>query len=255
MKLKQLKNLSLFKNDKPQSLELLNNQGFCNRNYLLLTKKKSYLLREFGIKYTDNISRKYEYTVQNKAFKKGIAAQPLYFDDKYMICEYLRGEHKYSLNTKELKELARKIKKLHAIKSDAKIYDFNNDITMYEKNLKDKKSQKILKGFKKELRVIKSYAKEIVTTHHDLNPKNILFRNNKIKFIDWEYAGTNDKFFDLASTCFEFKLSKSDEEILLKTYLKKVNKNDYKKLKSYKRIYKFLYQLWFKNLTTKTKEN
>ena len=77
---------------------------------------------------------------------------------------------------------------------------------------------------------------------------NILFNKNKAIFIDWEFACVNDKFFDLATICIEFNLNKSQENILLKKYLKKVKKLDTKKLASYKIIYKNLSILWFKSL-------
>ena len=65
-----------------------------------------------------------------------------------------------------------------------------------------------------------------------------MFTKNSIKIIDWEYAKTNDLFFDLASLCCEFNLSKKEEEVLLKTYFKKITLLQKKKLNSYKIIYK-----------------
>ena len=53
--------------------------------------------------------------------------------------------------------------------------------------------------------------KDFVLTHHDLNPKNIIFNKNNIKIIDWEYSGVNNKFFDLASICVEFNLNKKKD--------------------------------------------
>lgn len=60
-----------------------------------------------------------------------------------------------------------------------------------------------------------------------MNPKNIIFNKNKFKIIDWEYAGINDRFFDLASICIEFQLNKSEEKIVLSSYFK--NKKNYHK--------------------------
>ena len=75
-----------------------------------------------------------------------------------------------------------------------------------------------------------------------------LLTKNKIKFIDWEYVGVNDKFFDLATVCFEFDLDPKEEKILLKSYQKKIVKKDMEKLHSYIVIYKHLCKLWFMSL-------
>ena len=88
----------------------------------------------------------------------------------------------------------------------------------------------------------------MVLSHHDLNPKNIIFNKNKIKIIDWEYAGINDRFFDLAAICIEFKLNKKEEELFLSYYLKKIDEKKYSKLKYFKIIYKNLCDLWFEKL-------
>ena len=83
--------------------------------------------------------------------------------------------------------------------------------------------------------------KEYVLCHHDLNPKNILFSDD-IKLIDWEYAGVNDRYFDLASIIVEFNLNKRNETLFMRSYSKKIN---LKKLYMYKIIYKDLCRLWF----------
>jgi thiamine kinase-like enzyme len=53
--------------------------------------------------------------------------------------------------------------------------------------------------------------------HNDLNKHNILF-NAKTYFIDWEAAGLEDPFFDLATLCNEFIGSQEQEQYFLKEY-------------------------------------
>jgi len=250
MTLQKLKQYNIFKNEKLLSLDLLKDQGFCNINSLLKSSKKEYLIRQFKSDTTVNISRSYEYIMQKKAYKKNIAAEPLLLDEKnqFMICDFLKGKHKKTLKSKEIQLLAKNIKKLHKIKSIEKEYDLKKDLKQYKKNLKDEDANKSIEICKKELRRLKKYKKELVTTHHDLNPKNILFHKNTIKFIDWEYVGVNDKFFDLATVCFEFNLNIKEERILLKFYQKSVNKKDIKKLHSHILIYEHLCKLWFMSL-------
>ncbi|NVJ53836.1 MAG: phosphotransferase [Campylobacteraceae bacterium] len=246
----QLKQYNIFNNEELLSLKLLKNQGFCNINYKLKTSKKTYLIRKFISNETVNIDRDFEFSVQKKAYKKNIAAKPILLDkDKtFMVCEFLKGKHKKRINAKEIKHLAKMIKKLHSIKSNVKSYDLKKTLNHYKKSLNTKKARKSISICKKELKNLKKHKKRLVTTHHDLNPRNILFHKNSIKFIDWEYTGVNDSFFDLASLCFEYKLNKKEQKTLLRSYQKSANKIDIQKLHSYIKIYKHICKLWFIDL-------
>ncbi len=250
MKINQIKKYNLFKNTKVLKLEKLENQGVCNILYKIQTPKKEYILRAFKYAHTNKKSRKNEVKIQNKAFKKNIAAKVYIHDEKnsLMICNFLKGHHKEKLKKKDIKTLVKSIKKLHNIKVKDKPYKMEDDFKNYKKTLKDKKSKQIIKASLKEFEKIKKYKFKKVLCHHDLNKNNILFNKNKVKFIDWEFSCVNDIFFDLANISFEFNLKKKQEKILLKKYFKKVKSQDIKKLASYKLVYENLWSLWFKAL-------
>lgn len=250
MTLQKLQLYNIFKDEEILSLELLENQGFCNINYHLKTSKKSYVLREFKSDSTVNISRDFEFKIQSKAFKKGIAARPVYFDTnkEFMIYEFQDGNHKEKLEKSELKDLVKTLKKLHNIKANTKVMNLKQQLKFYS-HLNSKEAKKSLAICKGELKNLEKYKKNIVLCHHDLNPKNILFSKNDIRFIDWEYAGLNDAFFDLATICFEFKLVKKEQKYLLKKYLENYTKKDMSKLESYIKIYKHICKLWFISLS------
>jgi thiamine kinase-like enzyme len=247
MTIQKLKQYKIFKDETLLSLKLLKKQGFCNINYRLKTSKKNYLIRAFKSDETVNINRAFEFRIQKKAYKKNIAAKPLFLDEdeNFMVCEFLKGKHKKNINKQEIKSLGKMIQKLHSIKSNEKPFDFKKALNHYKKNLNTKKAIKSISICKKELTIINRQKKILVTSHHDLNPQNILFHKKSIKFIDWEYAGVNDCFFDLATLSFEFKLNKKEKKILMKSYLEKVYKKDMQKLYSYIILYKHICKLWF----------
>lgn len=250
MTLQELKKYSLFSNEKLKKLDKLKNQGICNTIYKLETSKKNYLIRVFKHTHQDQQSRKNEFKIQKKAFLKNIAAKPYILDEKksLMICDFIKGKHKETLKRDEVKALVDSVKKLHKIKINQKSYSLENDFNYYKKKLKDKKLQKLVKDSLKDLKKLKKYKFDPVTSHHDLNVNNILFYKNSVKFIDWEFACVNDRFFDLANICFEFKLSVTQEQQVLKRYFNKLRNKDIKKLALYKSIYENLWILWFKNL-------
>lgn len=250
MKLQKLKKLELFKNEELLNLEKLPIQGFCNINYKLSSSTNNYLIRVFKSNDSVNISRDFEYKIQKKAWKKKIASKPLYMDKEktFMVTQFLEGIHKEILTKNDLKEVLKQVKKLHKIKTSNKVYDIKKDLKNYSKILKDTSSKKLIQKAQKELKKVQKYKKNYVTTHHDLNPKNMIFHKNSVKFIDWEYTGVNDCFFDLATICVEFKLSNKMKKLLLKNYFLK-EKKEYKIcLNSYTRIYENICKLWFKTL-------
>lgn len=245
MNIDELKSYKIFE-EELLSLETLKNQGFNNISYLLKTTSSSYVIRVFKSNESVNISREFEYQIQKKAYKNNLASKPIFLNEKFMIYKFIEGIHKTKLSKTELKNLTLKIKKFHSFKTKEKPYDIKKDLQNYDKNLNDIKSKKLIKEAFKSLFSLKKLKKELVLSHHDLNPKNIIFKNNSIQIIDWEYSGISDRFFDLACVCVEFSLNKNEEKILLNTYLRNYKKYHKTKLNHFKIIYKNLCDLWFK---------
>lgn len=229
-----LSKYALFANQKVEYSDLLEDQGYCNLNHLLKTEKKKYLLREFKL---SGPNRKLEFHIQQKAYKKGIAAKPCVLDEKngLMICEFVEGVHKQKLGRKELKKVATLLQHLHKISVRTKPINLKKSFTS--------KSIEVKKAFQR----LAKYKVDHVVCHNDLNPKNILF-SHMIKLIDWEYATINDRYFDLVSICVEFELNRREEDTFLEAYFGKRTKVDKEKLDAYKVIYQALCAQWFDNV-------
>lgn len=227
-------NYPLYKDTDTGPLTLLSDQGFSNKNYTFQNNNTTYLLRKFILQDRD---RELEYKIQTLAYEKGIAAQPFLLDlgNDLMICEFLEGEHKQILSREELKQIVEVLKKLHVVKIDSENMEIATLFAVQNKEMKEAFS------------ILEKYPKEMVICHNDLNPKNILFSNNSVKFIDWEFAGLNDLYFDLASVSVEFELSVLDEAYFLANYflIDEWNKD---KLEAYKTIYIALCKQWFESL-------
>ena len=224
----KLAQYALFQNDSIQSVTLLNTQGYCNENYLIVAKQKKYIARKF---LRTDIDREFEYEVQGLAFKEGITAEPIIYDEAnaFMLSEFVEGEHRTLLNKDDLKTLAHTLQKLHHIKLDTKPIDIHIE----------NKTDTIIKAFD----TIEKYNKEYVLCHNDLNPQNILWFKD-VKFIDWEYAGVNDRYFDLACLCVEFGLQGEMRDIFLNAYFEDTNYVK-EKIEAYIVVYKVLCEEWF----------
>jgi len=226
----------LFKDYNIDRLSLLSEQGFSNKNYRFDYQNRTYLLRQFILSDRD---RELEYKIQALAYEKGIAAKPflLDIDNDLMICEFLEGEHKQVLSREELKQIVEVLKKLHTIKIDHETLNLENLFTI--------KNIEVKEAFAR----LEKYPKEIVLCHNDLNSKNMLFSEQCVKFIDWEFADLNDLYFDLACISVEFKLNIVDEAYFLANYFLMDGWNK-DKLEAYKTIYIALCKQWFENLET-----
>ena len=228
----ELKAYPFFASKNIESCTLLQHQGYCNENYLLIADGKKYIVRKL---LRDDIDRALEWKVQGLAYELDITAEPLVFDEKqgFMAFVFLEGEHKNIVDKPDLKYLAITLQKLHSITIDTKPIQVEIN----------SKSKEITEAFK----TIKKYPKEYVLCHNDLNPQNIFF-NAGVKLIDWEYAGVNDRYFDLACVCVEFKLSEEMQEAFLEAYFSG-DEVLLKKLEAYKVIYTALCEEWFSTST------
>ncbi len=232
---RDLSQYPLFANAKEVKTKLLPEQGYSNKNYLVTYEKKKYLLRHFILQDRD---RALEYSIQTLAYQKGIAAKPILLDldANLMVCEFIEGEHKTILKRKDMITLVSVLKKLHSITNESQPLDLRNLFT--ELGTEEKEA----------FAVISKYPKQIALCHNDLNPKNILFEKDDLKLIDWEFAGNNDLYFDLAALSVEFKLGQIDEAFMLALYFQREGWEK-EKMEAYKIIYKGLCAEWFQKNT------
>lgn len=59
---------------------------------------------------------------------------------------------------------------------------------------------------------------DLVSSHNDLNPRNILYDGRRLWFIDWESAFLADRHVDLATLANFITHSAAEEDLLLRTY-------------------------------------
>jgi aminoglycoside phosphotransferase (APT) family kinase protein len=61
-------------------------------------------------------------------------------------------------------------------------------------------------------------APDLVSSHNDLNPNNILFDGERPWFVDWESAFAADRYVDLATVANCFAKSEAEREAVLRAY-------------------------------------
>jgi len=72
--------------------------------------------------------------------------------------------------------------------------------------------------FRQVQAVYPRHQSDLVSSHNDLNPGNVLYRDGRIWIIDWEVAFANDRYADLAIANLFFGAAEHGEDVLLRSY-------------------------------------
>ena len=168
-------------------------------------------------------------------------------EKKILIWEYIEGKEVFlkSENKKNLLELlGQTIKKLHITEVPKNTKNiFLNSIEFYKTNLLKYSNNKFLdRGFSIFDR-LSDNSNEYVLSHNDLNKSNIILNQN-LYFLDWEYAGPNDPYFDLASISMSLELNDDDINYLWKGYSGNKSLLDREKLQNWSIFSIFLDYMW-----------
>ena len=168
-------------------------------------------------------------------------------EKRVLIWEYIEGKEIF-LNSKNkqkiLELLGQTIKKLHLTEVPKNTKNiFLTSMQFYKKNLSKHSNNNFLgKGFTIFKRLYDN-SNEFVLCHNDLNKSNIIF-NKKLYFLDWEYAGPNDPYFDLASISMSLELNDDDINYLWKGYSGNKAVLDREKLQNWSIFSIFLDYMW-----------
>jgi len=84
----------------------------------------------------------------------------------------------------------------------------------------------------------------LVPCHNDLLPANVLFADDRVWLLDYEYAGMNDVFFDLANLSVNSGFDRAADERLLTRYFGGLNASRWARLQLMKVMSEFREGMW-----------
>lgn len=169
------------------------------------------------------IDRKTEFLLLNNIQHLAITPKILYQNilEGILITEFIDGkELSTSNNYKDniFKLLGRNISLIHETPIPKNCKDiFYNSMQLYQSLLEHSPHKTLLKQTLTLHEELSNNRLTKVLSHNDLHPRNLLWAN-KYYFLDWEYAGPNDRYFDIASVIKTFQLNKSQILELLSGY-------------------------------------
>ena len=189
-------------------------KGMTNRSFLFACRDKKYIMRIPGEGTDMLIDREQEAAVYSAISDKGISDNIIYMDPSngYKITEFIEGARVCDPgNVSDLKKCMCRLREFHALELKVgHTFDLFGQIEFYESLWNGERSVYRDYGKTKEnvlsLRTyINRHVDKLVLTHIDAVPDNFLFSEQdgteKIRLIDWEYAGMQDPHVDIAMFC------------------------------------------------------
>jgi len=224
--------ISFFDDKQVVDIEKIETQFEGNELYRIGTDGGVFAVRRMDRGDGDPLS---EYVISSMAAKIGIAPQIYCFDPEnlLMVSQWIEGESKQRLNADELISLVKTLKTLHSVK-----FSEQNIQTVDLKTLV-KQNEIISEAFD----ICDRYPGSKALCHNDPNPRNIIWRNKQPYLIDFEYAGLNDVYFDLAAVSVEFGLSEVAQRLMMEEYWEE-EACHFDKLYACKAIYEELRRQW-----------
>jgi len=157
--------------------------------------------------------------------KLNIAPTCYYADEEngIIIMDYVNQE----ALTKEivLEKMPKLLRKLHYSEKILPVFcetfSYMNDFIA--KAIKIIPSRQVINYYKviQDIMSILSHHKELASCHNDLNSENLLYDGKQIFLIDFEAAGLEDPYFDLATVCQQHCFDPNEELTFLESYLQR----------------------------------
>lgn len=182
--------------------------------------------------------------------KLNISEKVVHFDtaNGIKISKFVHGGllYKETPTDEQIRLTSKALKKLH--RSNVEVpYNFDLFVRLnFYKTFAKKETldQRYEKKIVRQIETIISKDKMVIC-HNDLVRGNLLYRFEKLIIIDWEYAGMNHPYFDLASFISENDLSDEQANLFLTSYLgSKLNKLKNRRIKSFIEFNDILWYYW-----------
>lgn len=207
-------------------------KGMTNKSFSFCCGEEKYIMRIPG-EGTDSLINRYnEKNVYVILKGHDICDEPLYInpDNGYKITKFYKNARVCDANNiKDIKRCMECLRRFHDLELQVEHkFDVFQQVEFYESLWEGKQSSYLdYLSTKENIMSLKAYIDENickrVLCHIDSVPDNFLFvqdsnRNEKIKLIDWEYAGMADPHIDIAMFCIYSLYNKHQVDSIIDLY-------------------------------------
>jgi len=230
---------------KPADIQIIERflGGMSNYTYHVKVKNNYYVTRIIGEGGEVFVNRIVEYAHLSMIDKLNITPPVVYFDtfSGFKITHYIKGQVlSQNLTSNDLQLVANTLHKLHSIDTKG-AYDYAlfERLSYYQSLVKSNLSSQYytLLNELTKLYETKYYQYKKVFCHGDAQRSNIVISDNQAYLLDFEFAGLNDAYYDIASFG---NINLDDALDLLAVYLGKTPNQEEVKRLWFNRFYQVL---------------
>ncbi|NEO42216.1 MAG: phosphotransferase [Moorea sp. SIOASIH] len=204
-------------------------EGKNNQNFKVYTDSGVFVIKICHRSEVQGINRQVEYSILKKVYRADLGVKPIAFDPKNnsIITEFIDvpvWTFKEIRTAAALNSFGESIRKIHELSPISHTYHIKDLLDRYWHSLK--KSNDTIKNFKVFFETIRNkldayhQSSDIKFCHNDLYYGNLLKGQKNTIFMDWEMAGMNDIYSDLAAFIHFHHLDNQQTELFLQAYSK-----------------------------------
>ncbi|MEH8017551.1 phosphotransferase [Rheinheimera muenzenbergensis] len=211
--------LEFFVSQPPVAVRALSH-GDSNQSYHVKTAQGDYVLRCYPAHST--VCRQQELRCQHAAAAQGLAPAPLCLNNHYqiMLSDYIPDAIAYSYPQLGIAPLLQLLVPFHLLQVQTPLLDYSSYLQQLQQAVaKQAELTKPLFAVVCQAAArLSALPVDEVLCHMDLHQGNLLWAENKLWLLDFEYSQRADSSLDLAALCLHFKLDTAQQSALLQQY-------------------------------------
>lgn len=235
-------------------------EGLTNTNYSVTVNGKRFVLRVSG-QNTERlgINRKQEFEALKVVSDAGIGADVEHYilPEGHLVTRYIDGRHLTleEYRTQEnIRRIVMTVKRIHKLPLVCAKFSPFNRVTMYAEQAQSmgvSLPHDYAKMCKKMEEIEKEQANDTYQwekfCHNDLFWVNVL-DDGEVRFIDWEFSGVGDIYYDLATLTYAYDSPKTLplnlQEYMLECYFGNVSEQNWIRLEGMKYMVMYFTAMW-----------
>ncbi|HSG50531.1 MAG TPA: phosphotransferase [Rheinheimera sp.] len=243
--------LEFFVSHPPLKVRALSH-GESNQSYYVATQQGEYVLRCYP-EYSA-VCLQQELRCQHAAAAKGLAPAPLCLNNHYqvLLSEYISDGCAFDLPQQGEQQLLHTLAAFHQLKVQTPPLDCEQYVKQLVTTLPAGVSPDavLLDALQRAAATLQHAEADMVLCHLDLHAQNLLFANNKLWLLDFEYSQLADSSLDLAGLSLHFQLTPAQEQAFISKYAQLRRKKELagmlsNKLMLAKQVYCGFCWLWY----------